>query len=159
MTLTLQPIAGRMQPGMHRQCPAVYEGLATGGTLERSFAGMSPSVDNQITAAGEVLPTDLALIRPDSLVRSLDVSLQVLVITIGPLADVTLKRPIRLYRLGTFTGRVTLAFLFRSGRTNASNGGHAKRKGDVTAGVNDRLLDWQLGFGLLLFRRFGIRFL
>lgn len=68
-------------------------------------------MNHQITTSREVLPANLALVRPDTLVRSLDVGLQVLVIPVGPVADVTLEGSIRLrYRFWALAGRITATF-------------------------------------------------
>lgn len=150
-----------MQPSVHRQSSAIHESLPASRTLEGPLAGVPPPVNHQITTAGEVLPANFALIRPDSLVRSLDVGLEVLVVPIGPVADVALERPFRLRRFGALAGRVTFAFLFfRKCRRDAGGcRGYAEWKARIAAGVDDRFLYWQLGFGLLLVGRFGIGFL
>lgn len=154
-----------MKPSMHRQSPAVHKSLPAGRTLEGSLSGMPSPVNHQIATAGEVLPANLALIRPDALVRSLDVGLEVLVVPIGSLADVTLEWTIRLRRwVWSFAGRITPAFFLvgddgsEGGRRRGHNG-RERRKAHIGAGVHDRFLDWQLGFGLLLVGRFGIGFL
>lgn len=104
---------------MHGQCPTIHESLPTGRTFEGSLARVPPSVDHQIATAGEVLPANFALIRPDTLVCSLDVRFEVLVVPIGSVAYVTLERPFRLAWFRTLTGRVTFAFLFREDRRDA----------------------------------------
>lgn len=149
-----------MQPSVHRQCPAIHKSLPTSRTLKGPLAGVPPSVNHQIATTGDVLPANFALIRPDSLVRSLDVGLEVFVVPIGPFANVTLERPFRLRRFRALAGRVTFAFLFRKCRRAAGGcGRYAKWKARIAAGVDDRFLYWQLGFGLLLIGRFGIGFL
>lgn len=109
--LTFQSTARRMQPSMYGQSPTVHKRLPAGRTLKRSLPGVPPPMNHQIATAGEVLPANLALVRPYTLVRSLDVGLQVLVIPVGPVADVALEGPIRLRcRFWALTGRITATF-------------------------------------------------
>ena len=155
-----------MQPSVYGQSSTVHKRLPAGRALERPFPCVSPPMNHQIATAGEVLPTNLALVRPDTLMRSLDVGLQVLVIPVGPVADVTLEGPIRLRcRFWALTGRITATFFLpryercEADRRRRRHDGRERRKAHIGAGVDDRLLYWQLGFGLLLIGRFGIGFL